>query len=187
MDELTFIRSFGHVETAASPLGARAPSGRVARAHRTYIVATPRSPALGLLAVAFVTALLVAGSAFAWKGPLRGLFEGQPAPPKVKEAISKWNKSRDMGAGHRRARVPAPKMRRGCLKFRAVKLSGTRARGAPRAAVATYMFIETRDLTNAVRRAGAVRRSGERAYRRFCTVSKALRGRRTASPSSRGT
>ena len=86
---------------------------------------------------------IVAGSAFAWKGPLRGLFEGQPAPPKVKEAISKWNKSPDMGPGIA-GLVFRSEDATGLLKFRAGKVR-MRVWEAPLVSGGSCMFIETRD------------------------------------------
>ena len=88
MDELTLIRDFGLSERSASPAERdRARAGLLAHAARTSRPRVARRHWVVALAAALL--LLVTGTAFAF-GPLRGIFEGEPAPPKVKHAIAEY-------------------------------------------------------------------------------------------------
>jgi hypothetical protein len=93
MDELTLIRRFGLSERAASAAEReRARAGLLSHVERG-----PR-PRAGqrrwVVALAAALVLLLAGTALAL-GPLRGIFEGEPAPPKVKQSIAGYNVFRE--------------------------------------------------------------------------------------------
>jgi hypothetical protein len=89
MDELTLIRGFGLSERTASP--AERERARAALLTHVERAARPRAgQRRWVIALATALLLLVAGTALAL-GPLRGLFEGEPAPPKVKRSIAGFN------------------------------------------------------------------------------------------------
>jgi hypothetical protein len=121
MDELTFVRNLGSVETAASP----AERERVRAALLAHIERSSRPRAVQrrwVFALAAGILLLIAGTAVAL-GPLRDLFEGQPAPPKVKRSIAGFNDFHEdllrMGLG---GFVVRSEDATGLIEFRAGKL-----------------------------------------------------------------
>jgi hypothetical protein len=89
MDELTLIRGFGLSERVASQAERdRVRAGLLAHVERGSHARAGRRRWVMALATALL--LLLAGTALAL-GPLRGVFEGAPAPPKVKRSIAGYN------------------------------------------------------------------------------------------------